>query len=684
MSSPRPTVSVVVPFAGTREDAAATLRAMAALALRPGDDAVLADNTPAHVARDLPLPPGWRVVHAPGEGSPARARNAGALSGGAEWILFVDSDCHPLPDLLDVYLARPVDPAIGLVAGRIDDAPAATLAGRWAATRAALDQAAVLGSAAGPWAHTANLLVRREVWRGLGGFLEGILNAEDVDFCWRAQEAGWALAYDDAARVEHAHRASVRGLWRQRRIQAASARWVHRRWPERPAPPLPPLREAPRSVAAALVFVATGRLERGRFKLLDALVVLAAHAGDLGANRAQRHAAPTGTRMPLQLWCDQFPVVSETFVVGEARELQALGHPVEVLASRRPDAPALGVADLAVGYLEDDTRTERAAALARLVARHPLGCLQDRLLRRRWAREEGIVPLRALAPAILRLGPDTRVHVHFAAGAALNALRANRILGGRRWSLTAHAYDIYLLPRNLRAKLEAARVVTSGCDYTVRDLRELGGEDRVHRIVMGVDPDRFARSTPYDADGTVVAVGRLVEKKGFVHLVRAAAEPGLREHLTRLTIVGDGPAHDELQAEIARLGLEDVVVLAGRAEADEVRAALEEAAVLAMPCVVAANGDRDSMPVVVKEALAMEVPVVVSDEVGLSELVRPEFARAAPPGDHVALAAALAELLAKPTAERAEMGRAGRAFVRGFANLATESARLSALLEELR
>jgi glycosyltransferase involved in cell wall biosynthesis len=99
-----------------------------------------------------------------------------------------------------------------------------------------------------------------------------------------------------------------------------------------------------------------------------------------------------------------------------------------------------------------------------------------------------------------------------------------------------------------------------------------------------------------------------------------------------------------------------------------------------MPSVVAADGDRDSMPVVVKEALAMEVPVVASDEVGLPEIVRPEFGRLVPPGDEAALAAALAELLALPTAERAAMGRAGRAFVKEHADSRAEAAKLSGLL----
>ncbi len=379
---------------------------------------------------------------------------------------------------------------------------------------------------------------------------------------------------------------------------------------------------------------------------------------------------------PLQVWCDAFPVVSETFVVNEVLALAELGHAVEVVAGGRPGASA--AASGTVRYLEDESSRERARAMVLLAARHPLGVLADLRDRRRWRREEEVPPLRWLAPAALRLerSPDVHVHVHFAGGMALGALRVHRLLG-RPWSLTAHAWDIYLRPANLREKLRAAAVVTSGCDYTVRDLRRISGREDVHRIVMGVDPERFARRRPVPERGPVVAIGRLVEKKGFVHLVRAAA---LLPRGARVVLVGDGPLRAELPAEVERLGLGDVVTLLGEQDPAAIRALLEDAAVLAMPCVVAADGDRDSMPVVVKEALAMEVPVVVSDAVGLPELARPAFARLVPPGDPAALAAALTELLGLPAAERAAMGRAGRAFVAEHADVRQETARLSALL----
>jgi colanic acid/amylovoran biosynthesis glycosyltransferase len=378
----------------------------------------------------------------------------------------------------------------------------------------------------------------------------------------------------------------------------------------------------------------------------------------------------------VQIRCERFPVLSETFVVNEARALGRLGHDVEVYAHERPGEPGPGTEGIRVRYRSGETRGTRARAVIGLAMRHPIGVLADLLARRRWRRAEPVAPLRLLAPGLRGL-EGRHVHVHFAKASALDALRGHRLVGVP-FSLTAHAYDIYAAPANLAEKLAAATFVTTGCEYTARDLRALGGP--VHVIVMGVDTERFRRTRPPAEGRTVLAVGRLVEKKGFVHLVRAAADPALHGLLDELRIVGDGPLQAGLRAEAQRLGVADRVTFVGALDPDAVRAELEGAAVLAAPCVIAADGDRDSMPVVVKEALAMEVPVVASDTVGLPEIVRPAFGRLVTAGDPAALAAALAELLGLTAAERSAMGRAGREHVREHAELAIETARLSQLL----
>ena len=198
---------------------------------------------------------------------------------------------------------------------------------------------------------------------------------------------------------------------------------------------------------------------------------------------------------------DRFPVLTQTFVVNELLALRAAGHDVRVEALERGDgAPPGGV----------PTHYREPGGLLWLLARHPLRCARDFALRVRLRREEWVRPLRELAPVVRRLRTGEHIHVHFAAGAALDALRI-ATLTGAPYSVTAHAWDVWLAPRNLRVKLERAAFVTTGCEYNARHLREIAPGAKVHVVVMGVDVERFRRSAPLPGGRTVIGVGRLVE-----------------------------------------------------------------------------------------------------------------------------------------------------------------------------
>ena len=360
--------------------------------------------------------------------------------------------------------------------------------------------------------------------------------------------------------------------------------------------------------------------------------------------------------MRVAVLLDRFPVLTETFVVNELRALQAAGHDVRVEALERGD----GDPPIPARYRERGSLLD----LAWLLTRHPLRCAADVARRPRLRREEWVRPLRELAPVARRLAPGEHIHVHFAAGAALDAMRI-AALTGATYSVTAHAWDIWLAPRNLREKLERAAFATTGCEYNARHLRDVAPRARIEVIVMGVDGDRFERRAPLPGGRTVLGIGRLVEKKGFGDLARAADGLG-----ARVRIVGDGPLRDALAG----------VELAGALNPEDVRAELEHADVLAMPCVVARDGDRDSMPVVVKEAMAMELMVVATDEVGLPECVREPWGRLVAPGDPDALRAALEDVLALSAQEREAAGAAGRAWVLEHADVHRETARLAELI----
>ncbi|MBA2506968.1 MAG: glycosyltransferase, partial [Thermoleophilaceae bacterium] len=594
---------------------------LASLDVGDGDELILVDNTAEGTALAIAAPPTVRVVAAPEQQSSYFARNTGAEASSGEWLLFVDDDTRPGADLLAAYFSPAPDPKTGAVAGAVAGDPTqSALVARYARARGHLDQALNQDVASRPFGVTANLLVRRQAWSEVGGFLDGIRSGGDGDFCFRLQEVGWAMEFRPTAGVEHKHRETVAALVRQMVRYGAGRAWLNRRHPGfLPGPPSP--LSIPCSVAGALRWLLAGERERSSFRMLDAVAVAADGLGYLGGNGV----SPPGPSADVVMVLDAFPRGSETFISEEARALERLGYDVRVEAAARPVAPARALArGLWVSYREDDGAARKLLDLAALVSAHPVRSARDLRGQRRWRAEEPVPPLRALAPVARRIRArgERRLHAHFAAAAGLDALRLGRLLGVRA-GITAHAYEIFQRPANLEEKLRGAAYVSTGCLYNVRYLRELLGppaDAQVHEIRMGVDGNRFRRSTPYPDGSTVAAVGRLVEKKGFADLIEAVALMPEEARPERVVIAGEGPLGDELRELAEQRGVSDRVKFAGALSHAQIRELLEDAALLAMPCVVAADGDRDSMPVVVKEALAMEVPVVATDEVALPEV----------------------------------------------------------------
>ncbi|HET7046659.1 MAG TPA: glycosyltransferase family 2 protein [Solirubrobacteraceae bacterium] len=431
----RPEVSVVMPFAGDGGAAAAAIETLLALDTRPGDELILADNSVLPVAASVATPP-VKVLRAIAERSPAHARNAGAAAAHNDWILFLDADCLVHHGLLDAYFALPVSEDVGALAGEVLAAPAAdTLTARYGAARGFLSQEAHLRHPYRPRAVAANLLVRRAAFEQVGGFYEGIRAGEDTDFSWRIQAAGWRLELRSEASVEHRYRTTLKDLRSQWRGYAAGRAWLARRYdgfePEpalrrastrawrrlRRAPPA----ERPMARSRELVAARAGRLERGGYALLDALLSAEELAGFALSNRPRS----TVTRTPAQvvLVADRFPARGDPLV----EFAQSLGG-ARVEAAARPESLDAGVTrELTVAYREDDGIAARLVALGGLALTHPLRCALDRL-----RRGPGEPKLWAIAPAVRRLEHERDARV-LALGGTETRATARRIakLAGR-------------------------------------------------------------------------------------------------------------------------------------------------------------------------------------------------------------------------------------------------------------
>jgi GT2 family glycosyltransferase len=232
MDTPRPSVSVVIPFAGSSEDLTRLSRNLEGLITAPGDELILADNRPPNSAplTEIVLPVGARIARADHLPGPAAARNAGAAVAGGEWLLFIDADTRPEPGLINAYFNPPPAPGTAVVAGRIVDVAArSTIVSRHDVARERMSQEMTLRRTS-PYAQTANCAVRRSAFESVRGFNERA-RGEDADLCFRLHRAGWELEVRPGATVEHRARDEFRDWLFQQVRHGRGVGWLGRRYP---------------------------------------------------------------------------------------------------------------------------------------------------------------------------------------------------------------------------------------------------------------------------------------------------------------------------------------------------------------------------------------------------------------------------------------------------------------------
>ena len=352
----------------------------------------------------------------------------------------------------------------------------------------------------------------------------------------------------------------------------------------------------------------------------------------------------------------RYPRYSETFIVNEILAHERAGLAIEIFSLRPPNdthfQDAVSRVRAPVTYLPCDgvkavdiwTAVEEAASLLPGV----LAKLEIAL------GEEMIDTFHALVLAREAHARGlTHLHAHFGTSPTTVARLAAHF-AGLSYSFTAHAKDIFhesVRQDDLARKLRDAAAVATVSDYNVKFLR--GGYEtsaaQLQRIYNGLDLEQFRFQPPIARAPHVVAVGRLVEKKGFEDLVDACAVLKARGAKFSCAMIGTGPLEIKLRKQIDRLGLVGMVELLGPRPQYEIIRLVQSAAVLAAPCIVGEDGNRDGLPTVLLEAMALGTPCVSTDVTGIPEVVRDgETGLLTPQHDPRALANALERLLTEP------------------------------------
>lgn len=395
----------------------------------------------------------------------------------------------------------------------------------------------------------------------------------------------------------------------------------------------------------------------------------------------------------------RFPHLTETFIVREMTGLAAHGVDVTILSLMAPRTS--GAPDSVEELLPRVTYARSLSwsvvrANLRWLGRNPVGYARAirGLVDKTWREPRVLLLCLALFPRMAffaRVASEAdvdHVRAHFAwiEGIAAGVMRD---LTGIGFSVNPHAFGLFTRPpADVRPLLEEAELVTTISDYNRRYIAGIAPRLRreVEVVRCGVDLDRYELRPAERAAGPlrIVSIGRAVEKKGHDVLLRACGvlrQRGL-EFDCRI-VVGGGGLRAELDELHAELDLAGSVQLLDSMPESEVRGLLRWADVFALACRVARSGDRDGIPVVLMEAMAVGLPVVTTDVSGLPELVEDGVQGAVvPPEDPVALADAIMAIGSDPE-RRAAMGRSGRAKVAAGFRIEPNVERLLHLIESV-
>jgi len=234
-----------------------------------------------------------------------------------------------------------------------------------------------------------------------------------------------------------------------------------------------------------------------------------------------------------------------------------------------------------------------------------------------------IVPISLFYAKLMRDLHITHIHAHWATIPTTSAVIVSRILG-IPFSFTAHAWDIFLTNPMLKEKVLCAEFVATCTGYnknyldSLLDFRE---NEKIFLNYHGIDFDTLPRTKKDIDDKLIFSIGRLCEQKGFPYLIEACAILRDKGHQFRCVIIGEGPDRNALTSQIDELGLQECVFLDGMKPQSYIFEMFNKARMFVLPCVISKNGDRDGIPNVIIESLAMRTPVISTTVSGIPEII---------------------------------------------------------------
>jgi len=393
--------------------------------------------------------------------------------------------------------------------------------------------------------------------------------------------------------------------------------------------------------------------------------------------------------MKLGYLVSQYPALSHTFVLREVLTLRRCGIDVRVVSVRECDRPMTA---LSPDEAEEAQRTfsvigagaiHALLANVRVLCRHPLGYLSGLLYA--WSLSRGTPRLlvrytwyfleAVVAGNYFERHAVADIHTHFSSTVVLILARVFRV----RYSLTVHGSGEFVdvVGFHLAEKVAGAHFVATIGQYGMSQVMNASNSAHWHKVVvlpLGVDVDAFrpkAREREPEGPFRLLSVGRLSAPKGYPMLIEAVVLLRGRGRNVRLTLVGDGPERDTLEKLIALRAVGDAVRLAGACNHDRLADYYDASDAFVL------SSFLEGVPVVLMEAMAMELPCVATWITGIPELIDQGVeGLLVAPASAAALATAVERLMDDPDEAR-RLGAAARRKVIAKYDLATNVGRLA-------
>lgn len=395
--------------------------------------------------------------------------------------------------------------------------------------------------------------------------------------------------------------------------------------------------------------------------------------------------------MRLGYLVSQYPALSHTFILREVLALRSQGVDVCVVSVRTCDRPGSALSADEAAEAKRTFSVKGAGLLhalltqVRVLCRHPLGYLRGLLYA--WKLTRGTPRLLVMysfyfvqavvAGDYFESRGVADIHTHFSSTVLLILARIFRV----RYSMTLHGSGEFVdvVGFHLAAKVAGAHFVAAVGRYGMAQILNASDPAHWHKVVvlpLGIDVDAFrSRRAPQrdtERQFRLLSVGRLSPPKGYPILVEAVARLRERGRNVALTLVGEGPERGALEQWIALRKLQDYVRLAGACNHDGLAAYYDASDAFVM------SSFLEGVPVVLMEAMAMELPCVATSITGIPELIEDNVeGLLVPPADAGAIADAVEKLMDDPQHAR-QLGIAARRKVVAQYHLERNVARLAA------